>query len=118
MVCGPGLYVPTHAKKLAALHSYIRIAKFLVPIDPSITASHLWHDDLHDENIFVDAKNPTEITGIIDWQSAQVAPLFDHVLDPSILDYEGPRIEDLERPKLPDNTKDLSKEEQAAATRL
>lgn len=113
MVCGPGLYVPTHAKKLAALQSYIRIAKYLVPTDPSITASHLWHDDLHDENIFVDAKNHSKITGVIDRRSVQVTPLSDHVLDPSFLDYDGPSIEGLEHPKLPDNIKDLSKEEQA-----
>ncbi|KAF2150526.1 hypothetical protein K461DRAFT_269966 [Myriangium duriaei CBS 260.36] len=36
----------------------------------------LWHPDLHARNIFVDAENPTVVTGIIDWQSASIEPAF------------------------------------------
>ncbi|PGH15948.1 hypothetical protein AJ79_02115 [Helicocarpus griseus UAMH5409] len=50
--------------------------------------------------------------GSLDWQSIQVAPLFEHNLDPSFLDYHGPDIGDsLDIPKLPDNFDSLQGEE-------
>lgn len=120
MLCGPGLYIPTAEKKLAALHSYLQVAEYLIPSNPSCKASHLWHDDLHDENIFVDPNRPTQILGIIDWQATQIAPLFDHRLQPSFLDYDGPDIdiEKLERPKFPDNLDGLTSEARARAISL
>jgi hypothetical protein len=36
----------------------------------------LVHPDLHMSNIFVDPKDPTKITSIIDWQSASIEPVF------------------------------------------
>ena len=38
----------------------------------------LFHPDLHARNIFVDPNDPTQILGIIDWQSAAVEPAFVH----------------------------------------
>ncbi|RMD42357.1 hypothetical protein DV735_g2766, partial [Chaetothyriales sp. CBS 134920] len=118
MLCAPTLYQPTHEKKLAALESATRIVQYLIPSDPLICASHIWHNDLHDENIFVDPQNPTKITGIIDWQSTQVAPLFENTIDPGILDYDGPPIESLQQPVLPEDFNKLSGVEKAAELKL
>lgn len=64
---------------------------------------HIWHDDLHTENVFVNPSNPSEILGFIDWQSPELAPLYDHTLEPHILDYEGPPLAGLlDRPRLAD----------------
>jgi hypothetical protein len=38
----------------------------------------LFHPDLHAHNILVDANDPTQIKGIIDWQSTAVEPAFVH----------------------------------------
>jgi hypothetical protein len=38
----------------------------------------LLHSDLHARNILVDANDPTQIKGIIDWQSTAVEPAFVH----------------------------------------
>ncbi|PGH29552.1 hypothetical protein GX50_07694 [[Emmonsia] crescens] len=116
MLCGPEpLYQPTAEKKLEALRYYSQILETLLPEDPSLTTSHLWHNDLHHENIFVNPDS-LQILGIIDWQSIQIAPLTDHCLDASFLDYEGPDIgTNLERPKLPAEIKSLNGEEKAIA---
>lgn len=118
MVCGPGFYTPTHSKKLAALQQYLELVEYLIPAEDSLTAPYLWHDDLHEENIFVDPLKPTEIVSIIDWQGVQAAPLFDHNLKPSFLGYDGPDMENLERPQLPANVEDLPEHEKAAAIKL
>ncbi|KAK5689299.1 hypothetical protein LTR17_026357 [Elasticomyces elasticus] len=41
----------------------------------------LFHPDLHARNIIVDPNNPTQILGIIDWQSAAVEPAFVHAVE-------------------------------------
>jgi hypothetical protein len=77
--------------------------------------SRLWHDDLHTENIFVNPSEPTQITALIDWQSTQATPLFDHAMDPAFLEYDGPEIgDDLSKPG-PLDTTGLPEEEKAAA---
>ncbi|RMD43677.1 hypothetical protein DV735_g1481, partial [Chaetothyriales sp. CBS 134920] len=122
MVCGPGLYRPEVVKKLSAIESYLRIHDALLPPtshDPAIniTASTLWHNDLHEENIFVDRENPTRIVGIIDWQSVgDLLPLFNHTLQPAFVQYSsGPMPETLEPPELADIS-GLLPEEQTRAT--
>ncbi|EZF24664.1 hypothetical protein H112_02770 [Trichophyton rubrum D6] len=82
----------------------------------SITTPCLWHDDLHDENIFVDPSNPSKVAGIIDWQSVNILPLLDHNPDASFIDYDGPEPENLDRPEL-DNIDDLSESEKVEAVR-
>ncbi|EFQ99359.1 hypothetical protein MGYG_08971 [Nannizzia gypsea CBS 118893] len=116
MLYGPKpLYKPSAEKKLKALQYYSQIQQLLTPNDPSLTTGHLWHNDLHDENIFVDPDS-LEIQGIIDWQSSHIAPLTDHCMDPSFLEYEGPDIGgDLEKPELPAEIKSLNGEEKEAA---
>lgn len=115
---GPGTSYPTRAKKLAALHSYLRLVRYLLPTDKSIMASFLWHSDLHTENIFVNPERPTEILGIIDWQSTELLPLFEHARQPYFLDYDGPSVEGLEPPTLPENIRELSSAKQLEAKRL
>lgn len=65
MLCGPGLYQPIATKKLNTLNSLMKIAPYILPKLEAITQSHLWHDDLHAENIFVDPENPSQILLII-----------------------------------------------------
>lgn len=81
-----------------------------------MTSPYLWHNDLHDDNIFIDPKNPEKITGIIDWQSSHVSPLFNRTSDPAFLDWDGLEPETLDlvpRPKL----NGLSPAERSAAVR-
>lgn len=79
----------------------------------------MWHNDLHDENIFVDPENLTQIRGIIDWQSTQILPLFDNSMDPSFLTYEGPEVGDnLDIPELPDSHDSLLADEKRAAMKI
>ncbi|GLI77600.1 hypothetical protein PoHVEF18_005891 [Penicillium ochrochloron] len=114
LFCGPKLYQPDREKKLTALAWYRQVVDALNPEDTAITKACLWHNDLHDDNIFVDPHNPERITGIIDWQSCHISPLFNHNPDPAFLDWDGLEPETLDlvpRPKL----SGLSPEERAAA---
>lgn len=119
-LCGPGSYKPTREKKLSALETYLKLVKYVLPIDDSLGVSYLWHPDLHSENIFVDADDPTKIVSLIDWQSANLLPLFDHTRQLAILHYDGPEMSGLERPVLATDTDHLSLDErtQAIATYL
>ncbi|EFW21973.1 conserved hypothetical protein [Coccidioides posadasii str. Silveira] len=116
MVYGPTpLYQPTAQKKLAALGYYFQILESLLCENALPTDGHLWHNDLHHENIFVDPEE-LKVLGIIDWQSVQIAPLFDHCVDPCFLDYNGPDVGDnLGRPAMPESIKSLQGEEKTAA---
>lgn len=116
MVYGPApLYQPTAQKKLAALDYYFQVLEYLLCENALPTNGYLWHNDLHHENIFVDPEE-LKVLGIIDWQSVQVAPLFDHCVDPCFLDYNGPDVGDnLGRPAMPESIKSLQGEEKAAA---
>lgn len=102
-----GRYVPIRAKKLAALEAYMKIFEVLLPTDSSLTKSHIWHSDLHTENIFVSTEDPTEIVGIIDWQAVALSPLYENAVQPAILDYDGPSLNGLERPEEPSNLQEL-----------
>lgn len=117
-LCGPGTYLPTRQKKLKALQCYLTLLKFLLPTNLSIHSPCLWHSDLHSENIFVDPERPTKVVGIIDWQSTELAPLFEHARQPYFLDFEGPPIVGLERPRLPGNLAQLDPPAQREAKAL
>ena len=117
-LCGPGTYQPNREKKLKALQCYLTALKYLIPSDQSIQSSCLWHGDLHGDNIFVDPEHPTKIVGIIDWQSTELAPLFYHARQPYFLDYDGPPIIGLERPRLPANLAQLDPAAQQQAKNL
>lgn len=119
MLTGPGLYQPSPSNKLLALDAYLQVLGHVLPKDSGaelhgIVPSRLWHDDLHAENIFVNPFEPTQITALIDWQSTQAAPLFDHTMDPSFLEYNGPEIgDDLSKPG-PLDTTGMPEDEKAA----
>ena len=64
------------------------------------------HGDLHAGNIFVDSERPSEIVGIIDWYSPELAPLLSQARQPHIIDYDGPKAVGLEDAKFPDDIPD------------
>ncbi|KGO77833.1 Aminoglycoside phosphotransferase [Penicillium italicum] len=111
---GPKLYRPDKEKKSTALTCYRKIVDALIPKDTTITSPYLWHNDLHDDNIFVDPHNPEKITGIIDWQSCHISPLFNHNPDPAFLDWGGLEPETLDLVPVP-KLSGLSPEERSAA---
>lgn len=115
---GPGTYRPSRHKKIAALQKYLCLVQFLLPTDESIASAFLWHPDLHAENIFVHPERPWEVLGIIDWQSSELLPLFDHARQPYFLDYDGPPSRGLDPPVFPENFNELDPTEQARAQSL
>jgi hypothetical protein len=117
-LCGPGTYQPTKEKKLKALECYLQLVKHLLPKNQSIGTSHLWHGDLHVANVFVNPSKPTEIVGIIDWQSTELAPLYFQARQPQFLDFEGPQVEGLERPRLPKDIESMEESEQKRRRKL
>ncbi|CAG8004782.1 unnamed protein product [Penicillium salamii] len=98
---------------LALLKKYIDVAPHLVPpsTDESGCANVLWHPDLHLDNIFVDP-DTHQITRIVDWQSASVAPLFYQSGVPRLCRYPGHVREGWVVPKRPENFESLNKNEQ------
>ena len=117
-LCGPGTYQPTRQKKLRALRCYVAIIPYLLPQDQLLSSSCLWHTDLHVDNVFVHPEHPTDVVGIIDWQSTELAPLFYHVRQPYFMDFDGPSTIGLERPRLPENMAQLDSEAQKHAKAL
>ncbi|KAK2805490.1 hypothetical protein FQN51_000316 [Onygenales sp. PD_10] len=100
-------------QSLALLSKYLQVSPYLVPYgdDPEAVANVLWHPDLHLDNVFVD---PTtcQITSIIDWQSASIAPLFYQSCVPRMFRHDGPVREGWAVPERPDDFDSLSEEEQ------
>ncbi|OAL75302.1 hypothetical protein A7D00_0901 [Trichophyton violaceum] len=113
LIYGPRpLYLPTVEKKVAALKCSLQSLETFLPEDPALLRGHLWHTDFHHENIHVNPEKPTEITGIIDWQSTPITPLFDQPLDLPFVNYDGPDIgENLEIPVLPDDFQSMQEDE-------
>jgi len=89
----------------------LKLVKYLLLTDGSIMRSYLCQCDLHAENVYVNPNKPEEIVGIIDWQSVDLLPLFDHARQPYILDYDGPRAKESEHSALPENIQELASEE-------
>ncbi|KAG6219886.1 hypothetical protein E4U26_007046 [Claviceps purpurea] len=114
----PGLYVPAREKKIAALRSYLKLLKYLLPADESLGSSHLWHNELHARNIFVDPGNRTRIVGLIGWQSTELSPSYFHARQPSFIDHKGPNLHGLERPIRPSDYHDLEGDAKKAADSL
>lgn len=98
---------------LALLAQYMDVAPYLVPppTDESATSNVLWHPDLHLDNMFVDP-DTHEITRIVDWQSACVAPLFYQSGVPRMFRHPGPVREGWGVPNRPENFDSLSEDEQ------
>jgi len=92
--------------------------KYLLPTNQKISSAHLWHDDLHVANIFVDPAEPTKVVGLIDWQSTEISPLYFHARQPHMIDYDGPPINGLERPQPPEDLEKLEPSERERANTL
>jgi hypothetical protein len=92
--------------------------KYLLPTDETISSAHLWHDDLHLANIFVDRAEPTKVMGLIDWQSTEISPLYFHARQPHMIDYIGPPISGLERPQPRENLDELEPSERESANTI
>ncbi|MCJ1310690.1 hypothetical protein MMC25_004356 [Agyrium rufum] len=117
-VQGIELEEPTREKKLKALNCYLELIKYMLPPNESISTSHLWHGDLHVANIFVNPKEPTEIVGLIDWQSTELSPLYYLARRTYIIDHDGPPVDGLTLPQLPPDMESLSPDEQILARAL
>ncbi|GFN11009.1 phosphotransferase enzyme family protein [Aspergillus tubingensis] len=115
---GPGTYRRSPSKKIAAIRDYLRMVHFFLPTDDSISSAFLWNPDLHVANIFVNPENLSEVVGIIDWQSSEVLPLFDHARQPYFLDYDGPPATGLSPPDFPHDFDQLNADEKIKAERL
>ncbi len=105
-------------RKVSALQKYLQMAKCLLPSDSLLSRPSLWHTDMHGENILVHPDKPTEISGIIDWQSVHIAPLFLQVCHPNLIEFDGPKTEGWVKPSLPENFDELSPAEQKKAKTL
>jgi len=86
---------------MEAIDIYSKLMCHLLHVDEALGKPHVWHNDLHSANIFVDPLNPTKITGIIDWQNIQIRPLYFQARQPFFIDHPGPRLRGLERPAFP-----------------
>jgi hypothetical protein len=115
---GPGGYQPSKDTKAAVIRDYSRILPYIMPKDDACTASILWHNDLHSDNIFVNENCPTEITGIIDWQNVHLSPAFLHVHHPSLIEYDGPILDNFEKPVLPPGFAELAPDDKDKARAL
>ncbi|KAL2849691.1 kinase-like domain-containing protein [Aspergillus pseudodeflectus] len=107
----------TPANGIALLTQYMNTAAYLVPPpteggDDAATSNVLWHPDLKLDNIFVDPRTH-QITSIVDWQSAQVAPLFHQSDIPPMFKYSGPVSEGWVLPGRPSDFNSLSAAEKA-----
>ncbi|PSN59722.1 hypothetical protein BS50DRAFT_605045 [Corynespora cassiicola Philippines] len=83
-------------KKIRELECYLKLIKFLLPIDRAIASAHLWHGDLSGANISVNSPDPIEV----------LSPLYMNLCQSGILGYDGPPFFSL---KLPELTKNMDK---------
>jgi len=121
-----------HSQHIHLLKRFLLLIPHVVPSDHSLTYPALVHPDLHGDNILVEPDGPPTITGIIDWQSTEIKPLFLQAVSicstsiasvavyffiqkvPTILQHPpGGYIREL--PQLPDNLDQLPLEEQTTA---
>ncbi|KAM5444027.1 Phosphotransferase enzyme [Microsporum ferrugineum] len=116
-IVGPNGYQPDRALKLSVCRDFLKIADYILPPE-AYQLPVLWHKDLHLDNIFVNPEKPTDIVGLIDWQNSHIAPLFDQATHPAFLDYNGPRLEGLTVPSLPENFEELNGDAKKRAKEL
>lgn len=84
---------------------FLDIVPYLLPQEPRLTGSTLWHWDLHSANLFVKGN---QITSLIDWQDTWAGPLFLQFRHPKIVDYNGQVLL-----RLPENYESLEGNEKA-----
>ncbi|PGG97673.1 hypothetical protein AJ80_09656 [Polytolypa hystricis UAMH7299] len=76
----------TRDTHISLLHKYLQVAPYLLPTEPDIITSTIWHTDLHSGNLFVDKGC---ITNIIDWQGIWAGPLVLQARYPRLIDHHG-----------------------------
>ncbi|KAE8408302.1 phosphotransferase enzyme family protein [Aspergillus pseudonomiae] len=97
---------------VALLTKYMDVAPYLIPspINETAMSKVIWHPDLHLDNVFIDP-DTYEITSIVDWQSACIAPLFYQSGVPRMFRHPGPVREGWVVPERPGNFDTLSEDE-------
>lgn len=100
--------IMTPETHIRLLDQYLCVLPYILPRVTGSDRPVLWHHDLHPQNIFVDDRDPTKITGILDWQAVWAAPLFMQAKFPSVPDGNGSYIWGSDEPKLPKNFVRLS----------
>jgi hypothetical protein len=103
---------------MAVIQDFVRFFPHIIPINETHTASILWHNDLHSDNIFINKNRPIEMIGIIDWQGVYLSSTFLQVQYPSLIEFDGPILDDFEKPKLPSNFAELDPIAKRAARTL
>ncbi len=84
------------------LETVCAITPHLVPRSADQCLPLLWHPDLHEGNIFI--SNEGKVTSLIDWQDANVLPLFLTLRNPQFLDL----ADDAQLFELPKGLKEMS----------
>lgn len=100
------------------LEDFFKMFRYLLPQRESLNSAILWHNDLHSGNIFVDKVDSPQIVGIIDWQAIPLYPMFLTVHRPSLVEYDGPQLEGLVAPSLPEDFQELDPSAQKEAKAL
>lgn len=98
---------------LTRLEKYMGVAPHLVPrpTDDAASSNVLWHPDLYLNNIFLDPDN-YQITCIVDWQSACVAPLFFQSTVTRMCRHPGPVQQGWVIPQRPEDFVSLNEDDQ------
>ncbi|EFE35563.1 uncharacterized protein ARB_05606 [Trichophyton benhamiae CBS 112371] len=96
------------------LEQFISVLPYIIP-PLEVLKPTLMHQDLHFDNIFVDKADPSEVSGIIDWQGTYISPIFLQARFPSIFDCDDPYPWGAIRPDLPGDFHTLPLEEKRLA---
>ncbi|KAI9681332.1 MAG: hypothetical protein M1817_002615 [Caeruleum heppii] len=100
---------------LNLLKQFLQLLPHIMPKDKNVTFPTLWHTDLHHDNIFVDTSDPSQITGIIDWQEIWAAPFFTQARFASAFDCDEDYPDGIVMPRLPEDYDDLSETDKSRA---
>ncbi|EGE02445.1 phosphotransferase enzyme family protein [Trichophyton equinum CBS 127.97] len=96
------------------LEQFISVLPYIIP-PLELLKPTLMHQDLHFDNIFVNKTDPSEISGIIDWQGTYISPIFLQARFPSIFDCDDLYPWGAIQPALPTDFHTLTLEEKRLA---
>ncbi|EZF33937.1 hypothetical protein H101_02514 [Trichophyton interdigitale H6] len=96
------------------LEQFISVLPYIIP-PLELLKPTLMHQDLHFDDIFVNKTDPSEISGIIDWQGTYISPIFLQARFPSIFDCDDPYPWGAVQPALPADFHTLTLEEKGLA---
>jgi hypothetical protein len=97
-IYAPGTYQRSKEKKIAAVTGYLSIVPYLPPLDNRFKHPTSGMTVCTDKTF-----SWTRMTRLrfIDWQATELAPLYNHIPEPYVLDYDGPPLSSLlHRPSL------------------